>query len=255
MVVVGDDPLPFATKDEWTITQDDLRHAVINIDRVVMAVKLKGRMRNALQRARTSLSRGNTPIDTSMKTDGLAHPKPPVLGASTGIQRNQAAEGTEDELLTGAPFFGSASESDSSSAEQDEEGAQTVDDAGLGLSASRKHTFSSTDSTPAEPSVLDSTGNAALLELEAEDALNGVDDSSAGRDLVLSVMLQQLIDPEAVTWIKTRAANLRIREVDERREDLNLMDLVKSVYVLPMFRVFSAVSASWDYLCLIRLPA
>ena len=69
------------------------------------------------------------------------------------------------------------------------------------------------------------------IEDEA-DAAMAEEEPSTGRDLVLTVTLQQLIDPRAVTWIKTRAALLRLKQIDGRREDLSLLDLVKYVLCL-----------------------
>lgn len=193
--VVGDTALDFAEKDSaaLTITKKDIKQAVINIDRVVMVVKLKGRMSERLKRARNKLSASNTPV-TSPKSGQSFSP-----GEQT--QETSNTEDRQTTLQTGQQLARGA--------------LQTLN---VEQPADRNE----------QESLVGHHRQISSIEDEA-DAAMAEEEPSTGRDLVLTVTLQQLIDPRAVTWIKTRAALLRLKQIDGRREDLSLLDLVKYV--------------------------
>ncbi len=291
----GDDPLPFAQQDAIFVSEDELRSAVITIDRVVMVVKLKRRMTSRLKEARASLTAGSTPVSGVRPSPEQEQTRKSAFTTESRRQQSRQEEIQQDRqerhelhayhrhdyynldnsttttndacnLTSGDRNRGGGRATQaslhltrSSSSGRSQSSTPAVDpiaspgagpDDARSESASMVRSASATwpqslvgSTTLATADEVGATGGSSGGAMSVEDEaaamlleMNATTSTSSARDLVLTVTLQQLIDPKAVTWIKTQAALLRLREVDERREDLSLLDLVKCVVVYLLLR-------------------
>lgn len=216
----------FAEKDDLHVTKSDIETAVITIDRVVMAVKLKGRMAEKLKRARLSLSKIPSSKKSTSQSDDFRMETQLGKPAEVIPEILKKPEQSTQETDSYDYFKNSSAVTKAETSECLSKSISVSEAAENVISGLENESVMSKHDIDSSARIFPISNTSEMLEDEAENILNSSDPDSA-RDLVLTVTLQQLIDPEAVTWIKTRAAMLRLREVDGRREDLSLLDLVK----------------------------